>query len=140
MRFKRILLPVDGSPESLSAARYALSHAGGDQTEYVLAHVYDPVPRTIGGEHLERLGQEISTEEDAVMAPYRALFREAGLLFRERLEEGHPAPVIVRLAAEEGCDLILMGTRALSDLSGLLLGSVSHQVVHEAPCPVLLVR
>ena len=140
MRFKRILLPVDGSPESLRAARYALSHAGADQAEYILANVYDPVPRTIGGQALERLGQEISTEEDAVMAPYRALFREAGFVFRERLEEGHPASAIARIAAEEGCDLILMGTRARSDLSGLLLGSVSHQVVHEAPCPVLLVR
>lgn len=140
MRFKRILLAVDGSPEALRAAQYALTHAGADQAEYVLVNVYDPVPRTIGGESLERLGQEISTEEDAVMAPFRVLFRDAGLVFRERLEEGHPAETIVRVAAEEGCDLILMGTRARSDLSGLLLGSVSHQVVHEAPCPVLLIR
>lgn len=140
MRFKRILLPVNGSPESLRAAEFALTHAGEDQAEYVLLHVFEPVPLIIGGQAKDRLGQEISTEEDAMMEPYRVLFRKTTLSFTERLQEGTPSQAIIRAAQEEGCDLILMGARSRTDLEGLILGSVSHEVLREAPCPVLFIR
>jgi nucleotide-binding universal stress UspA family protein len=47
---------------------------------------------------------------------------------------------ILRVATEVDADLIVMGTRGLTDWSGLLLGSVAHKVLHMAECPVLLVR
>ena len=54
--------------------------------------------------------------------------------------EGHPAQQIVRYAEASGADLIVVGSRGLSDLPGLLLGSVSHKVIHLAAVPVLVVR
>lgn len=54
--------------------------------------------------------------------------------------EGHPAEEIVRYADESAADLIVMGSRGLSNLPGLLVGSVSHKVIHLSPLPVLVVR
>ncbi|HUO45666.1 MAG TPA: universal stress protein [Acidimicrobiia bacterium] len=56
------------------------------------------------------------------------------------VDSGDPAATIVRLAKEVGADLIVMGSRGLGSVAGLLLGSVSHKVGHAAPCAVLTVR
>lgn len=56
------------------------------------------------------------------------------------LAAGPPAEAILRAADARKCDLIIMGARGLSDLQGLLLGSVSHKVIHHAECPLMIVR
>jgi len=53
---------------------------------------------------------------------------------------GAPAQEIARVAAEHGVDQIVMGTRGMNPLAGLLLGSVAQRVVHLAEMPVLLVK
>jgi nucleotide-binding universal stress UspA family protein len=53
---------------------------------------------------------------------------------------GRAARVILELASAEGADVIVLGSRGLSDLAGLVLGSVTHKVLHLAHCPVLVVR
>ncbi len=55
-------------------------------------------------------------------------------------EYGDPARVIVKLAQDEGADLLVMGRRGLSDMRGLLMGSVSHKVCQFAPSPCLTVK
>jgi nucleotide-binding universal stress UspA family protein len=57
-----------------------------------------------------------------------------------QLIEGPPAPAILRVAAEDRCDLIVIGSRGHGQLSGLLLGSVSSAVAQRAECPVLIVH
>jgi nucleotide-binding universal stress UspA family protein len=53
---------------------------------------------------------------------------------------GKPAEEILRLAREEGIDLIVMGTHGRTGLRHLLLGSVAEEVTRHAPCPVFAVR
>ncbi len=53
---------------------------------------------------------------------------------------GHPAEAIVAAAKKANTDLIVLGTRGLSDLKGIFVGSVSHQVMHLADCPCLTVK
>jgi nucleotide-binding universal stress UspA family protein len=53
---------------------------------------------------------------------------------------GEQAKAIVDEASRFDADLIIMGSRGLSDFQALLLGSVAHKVVHYAHCPVLIVR
>jgi len=53
---------------------------------------------------------------------------------------GAPAEEIARVAADRGVDQIVMGTRGMTALGGLLLGSVAQRVVHLSPVPVLLVK
>ena len=55
------------------------------------------------------------------------------------MREGSPADEIVKVAEEEGVDLIVLGT-GKNIVDKRLLGSVSEKVVHSAPCTILLVR
>jgi len=54
--------------------------------------------------------------------------------------EGDPAGRIVEAARKRGADLIVIGSRGLGDLQGMLLGSVSHKVAQLAPCTCIIVR
>lgn len=54
--------------------------------------------------------------------------------------EGNPAEVILDIAKSQNSNVIVMGSRGLGKLAGLLLGSTSQKVVSHAPCPVLIVR
>lgn len=56
------------------------------------------------------------------------------------IEEGDPAETILQTAARRGADLIVTGSRGLSDLKGALMGSVSHNVAHHAPCTCITVK
>jgi nucleotide-binding universal stress UspA family protein len=56
------------------------------------------------------------------------------------LIEGSPAEAIIEVAKTRNSDVIVMGSRGLGRLAGLLLGSTSQKVVSHAPCPVLIVR
>ncbi len=56
------------------------------------------------------------------------------------IEKGHPAEAILSYAKKELCDLIIMGSRGLSGLKEIFLGSISHHVVQRAEVPVLIVK
>jgi len=56
------------------------------------------------------------------------------------VREGRTADLILETAASTRADLIVLGSRGLSEIQSLLLGSVSYRVVHEAKCPVLVVK
>jgi len=56
------------------------------------------------------------------------------------IEDGDPAKRIIECAEKENADTIVMGARGLSDIEGLLLGSVSHKIAHLASCTVITVR
>jgi universal stress protein E len=70
----------------------------------------------------------------------RDLLRQEGVAADSVVREGNPAEVIVAAAAENDCDLIVIGSHGRSGLDRLLLGSVSQQVVIQAKCPVLVAK
>jgi nucleotide-binding universal stress UspA family protein len=70
-----------------------------------------------------------------------AVAKRAGVKKIERVSmTGNPADRILEQAEESKVDLIVMGTRGLSNLSGLLMGSVSHKVIQFAPCACMTVK
>lgn len=80
------------------------------------------------------LGEEILKEAEEVA-------RQKGVARIERLVlGGHPAEAIVRTAKDVKATLIVMGTRGLSDLEGVFIGSISHKVIHMAACACLTVK
>ncbi len=138
--FERILVAVDGSDHSMRAVAAAKDLAQKSNGEVRVVHVHErefPAVRgAVGtaetpaeaGRLLERYVKELEADGVSTSGDARA----------SRL--GGAAREILHSAEEFNADLIIMGTRGLSDFAGLLLGSVAHKVIHHASCPVMVVR
>jgi len=141
---KKYLLAVDGSDNSRRAAYYVLNLLRENSNlEITIIHVvnfrkemvkYSPIMdiRDIEREVLEG-GREILDQQALI-------FENDGYPVKKLVVDGDPGLKVSEYAKEEGFDQIILGTRGLSDLKGLVLGSVSHKVIHLAQCPVTLVK
>ena len=79
-------------------------------------------------------------ESQAVLLEAQKRLDAAGLFHTTHIHVGQPAEVIAKMAAELGCDLIVMGSNGRSGVAGLIMGSVANRALHLAHCPVLLVK
>lgn len=141
MNLRRVLVPVDGSESAKRALAYAvdlIKLTGG--AEILLVHCHKPFPKLLGDPYLQEAINKIQENADRIIDPYRGILRNAGAKFTECILEGAPWDKITEAAEIEKCDLIVMGSRGCTDFKGLVLGSVTHRVLHAAPCPVLVVR
>jgi len=141
--FTRILLGVDGSDGALKAADEAAILAERFQASLTLVNVFQPIPaygpfREVVNLDLEK--QYIQETQEQAASQTRRAVEELCVPYQIRWEIGHPAAEIVRVAEEDGCDLIVLGSRGLSGIKALLLGSVADYVTHHAHCPILIVR
>jgi nucleotide-binding universal stress UspA family protein len=140
--FKNILVPVDGSDHALRALDVACDLAQKYAATLRLVHAYPPIfaDSTMGGADIEPLIARRTEAGEAVLARAREHIKDYALDSTSELREAPDAEAILEEADAHHCDLIVMGTRGLGRLTGLLLGSVSQKVVQHAKCPVLLVR
>jgi nucleotide-binding universal stress UspA family protein len=135
---KHVLVPVDGSDSSWEAFEYALEEHH-DDTLTVL-HVVDPME----GDY-EPDGETDSTVKRSEMVESEVTDRldtadRAELRVEFVTREGRPTEEIVAHADTEGVDQVVMGSRGLSGVKRLLLGSVAEAVVRRADVPVNIVR
>jgi nucleotide-binding universal stress UspA family protein len=150
--FEKVLVTVDGSEHSDRAVDLAAdlaTHYGGEVT---LIHVvHDPVGRVPKGlEEFARLEHVHVTERDllssaghSILSRARSRIHDDGARgVNEVVEFGHPAATIVEYAERHlaPTDIIVMGRRGLGNVTGAILGSVSHRVSHLAGCAVLTVQ
>ncbi len=139
----KILLPVDGSESSARAAQHVAKLASLLRNQEV--HLVNVQPlgddwmirRTIKPEELALMEQEWA---ETALAPAREILLQAGIDFTSHTIQGDIAPSIVRLAEQLGCGQIVMGSRGLTTIGDLLLGSVAHKVLHLSCIPVTLVK
>lgn len=139
--FKRILLAVDGSEHALHATRKAAELARLMKLiEIRVVVAYDPIPMYLGEPNMQLAITNRKGEAEEIL---NAAVKEVGDVPCEvntEIIEGDPATAIIDVAATRKSDLIVMGSRGLGRLAGLLLGSTSQKVVSHAACPVLIVR
>ncbi|MEW5772858.1 MAG: universal stress protein [Thermodesulfobacteriota bacterium] len=140
MRMQKILVPVDGSVSSKNTAKYAATLAAAKNALVVLLHVHDRVPMTIGGEAAQSVRRALAEDSAKLLAEFAAIVEGAGAKCVPMTREGDPGHVIVHVQEEEACDIIVMGSRGLTNLEGLVLGSATNKVLHLAACPVLVTR
>lgn len=142
-----VLIATDGSDFSIRSAQRALAVLPPDSHITVLTVAEAPLilPATPGFavasvpdvEALEAARDANDTAaREALDATIAALGRDAD----PRLEHGEPGRRICEVAAEESFDAVVVGSHGSNFVKRALLGSVSHHVLHHAPCPVIVVR
>ena len=146
----KIVVPIDGSKNSMEAAYYALKMAKKYDSEVAVVHVVNIEP------NLQLLGIYRPSYPDTIRKNLEEARAEAQKWLSEIIRDAEQRKVriktdvidsplsvvatLVNYADQEKADLIVIGTRGRSGISKMLLGSVASGVVTYAPCPVLVVR
>jgi nucleotide-binding universal stress UspA family protein len=140
--FKTILCATDFSPASSSAVRYAVSLAVEAEARLTLAHVLDPDKLRGLERHYGRDGRRFDFESTAESMLRSQLQKHPpdGFSSETSVAWGAPASEILKLASARSAGLIVMGVHGRSLLDLMAFGSVTHDVVRAAACPVLTVR
>lgn len=138
MDYKKILFATDFSPASETALRTATSLARDSGALLLIAHIEElPMPYA-GGEMYfaqpEYPNPEVKKMLEAIVPP------DKSVRYEHRLAMGTAADDIVRVADEEGADLIVIGTHGRTGLMRVLMGSVAESVMRLATCPVMTVK
>lgn len=148
----KILVAIDGSDHAWRALDLAADFAKARDAAVVVLHVlpYEPLPEALrafaAAEHLpieeENARYHYSrTFGDSLTRSAEQRLRDKGLTkVRGQTAEGRPAETILDIAQGEGVDMIVLGSRGLSDAKALFLGSVSHKVANHAPCTCVTVK
>ena len=135
----RIVVGIDASDPSLDALRWALDEARLRGAELELVHAF-PRPEMVGMTMIVTLPSDDELRAASEQVLESALERVGGagdVRVTHRVGTGGPASVLVEAA--EGADLLVVGARGLGGFKGLLLGSVTQQVIAHAPCPVVVI-
>lgn len=136
---KRILVAVDGSQSSLRALEFAArSGQSGEHVKLLVLAVQPNItsrrlPRKVVAEYQADLAEE-------ALAPARQIIDSLGADADCYARSGEAGSTIVALALRTRCSEVVMGTRGLSRIAGLFLGSVATKVVQLSPLPVTLVK
>ncbi len=139
----RLLLPVDGSPRSLSAVRHAiaLSATLRNAAHLVLLNVQQPmrgnIGRFIGDADLRRYHED---EGRQALARAERLVIEAGLAHESHVVVGDVVAAILDAADRHRCQAMVLANRGHGSVAGMLMGSVSMRLLHQSAWPVILVR
>lgn len=137
--FHKILVGIDGSPNSNEAIAVAGDLAQRYNASICLLHAFPHVSDLLGTPQYENLLEARSAIGAQVLESSRKQI-PASVTVEQQLLEGPAAPAILRVADEEGCDLIVVGSRGYGQLAGMLLGSVSSVVAQRARCAVLIIH
>jgi nucleotide-binding universal stress UspA family protein len=142
---RRVLLAVDGSEGAMRAVRHvqALRQELRDPAALQL-HLIN-VQRPVSGDvssfvSAKSLDEYHRERSEAALAPAREWLATQGLSATEHQQVGAPGPAIAQAALQQGCDLIVMGSRGLGTHTSALVGSVALGTLEHAPVPVLLVK
>lgn len=137
-----VVVGVDETEQSAAAALTAAGEARRRRTELVLLHAWAPPLRAEGGgpvgykqlaEAGQRAGRDLLAKIQASVTE-----REPDVVVRPRLGDGSATAELVSASASS--QLVVVGSRGVGALRGLLLGSTTHALIHHSDCPVLVHR
>lgn len=136
--YKHILLAVDGSENSVRAAKEAIKIAAETS---LIEMVYVADFEKVKTEVLHAASSEsLLLKRKRKVALVEEVLRAAGKDFKLTILHGTPGPEIVKYANEKHVDIVVIGSRGLNGLQEMVLGSVSHKVMKRVHCPALIVK
>lgn len=138
--FNNIVLAFDGSDCSHKALQRAKAIAERFEATLWLVHVFHNPSDLLGYSDYEKLFAKRKGAAQTVLDDARQKLGRTTFTVQEELQEGNEAESILKVAEDSKADLIVMGTRGLGAVKGILVGSVSRKVIHYADCPVMVVH
>ncbi len=136
---KEILIPVDGSEGSDRAVAQAITMAEVCEAKLNFLYVANINQLAINACLSDAILEAVTKAGNVILD--RAMDLVPSGIEKEAFSEtGSPAVVILEFAANNDIDLIVMGSRGLGIVKGVLLGSVSQYIVEQAKCPVMVVK
>jgi universal stress protein A len=142
-RFAKILVPIDFSDHSAAAQRTAVELAKTFSAKIWLLHCYQLHPGGISPYGIAAPASYHDDVRDVVTRQLRECQEKVeaeGVPSEASVSSEFPPQAIVEMAKDIGADLIVMGTRGLTGIKHVMLGSVAERTVRSAPCPVLTVK
>ena len=137
----KILIPVDGSAASLRALDYAINLAAQiPGLSFVLLNVQNVSATELSGEFMEGVQERLLQAADKALKEAKARCEAANIPFETLVRTGLIAETIAQVSRETGIDHIVMGTRGLGRIQGMLLGSVAMKLIHLADVPITLIK
>ena len=138
MAAKTILFPTDFSTASDAALAHAETLAKQAGAKLLIVHIEEPPLAYGGGELYYGLPEPNSARIRNMLEDVKPT--DPAVPFEHRLTMGDPAAEVVRIAAEDKVEMIVMGTHGRTGLTRMLMGSVAEAIVRQSPCPVLTYR
>jgi len=137
----KILIPVDGSANSERAVQFLLKQAvnSKEPVEIHLLNVQHPFPGTIKGVG-DQAKQYHHEEGTKALAGARKLLDDAKVKYTYHISVGEVGEVVAQFVDQLKCDQVVMGTRGMSSVGNMVLGSAATKVLHLVHVPVLLVK
>ena len=139
---KKILIPCDGSENGLRVVRYAASLAIKLlDVQLELLNVQEPLPQKVHAALSEQMiARWQAGESDIILEAARQILDAEEVRYKVRSRVGSPANEIALHVHEARCDAIIMGTRGLSPIVNLVIGSVATKVIYLVEVPVTLIK
>jgi len=138
--YASIMVALDGSEQSLLALKHARAIAECFGSKLILVHAFPHTSDLRDSIEYNNLVALRTNEGQAIIETARKQLGRASIEVEEDLLEGPPAEAILSAATIRNSDLIVMGSRGMGSLKGMVFGSVSTKISHYAPCPVMVVR
>jgi len=138
-KLKKILVPVDGSKNSLRGLDEAFllaKQSGAEVTGFYVFHL----PLAAGIKYTSSMKESAQKKAASAIRPAIQRANKAGVAFKYKTGGGNTGSEIVNLANKGNYDMIIIGARGLGATKEAFLGSVSNHVMHKAKVPVLVVK
>jgi len=134
----RILVGVDGSEDSRCALAWAAGLVEGTDAEIIAVHALGLLTHLVDASLVPSAGHRSEVTSRLEQEWCQPLI-EASVAHRCLVVDGDPVTAVLRAAREQVADLVVVGSRGAGGHPGLVLGSTSQQLVHEADRPVVVV-
>ena len=137
-KIKKILVALDGSKNSYRGLDMGIYLARQFDTKLTGIYVISNIPKKYYDLNYPERPLLLAAED--ILETAKICCARNGILFEKKIDFGDPGSKITTFANSLNFDIIIIGTRGMSDIKELFLGSVSNYVLHKSSIPVMIIR
>jgi nucleotide-binding universal stress UspA family protein len=138
-KFKKILVPLDGSANSMRGLDRAIEIAKGGDAEITGFYVFH-LPIAAGIKYTAKMKEDAQKKAVKAIGPAMNKTQKAGAVFKYKTGGGNTGSEIVKFAKNGKFDMVVIGARGVGGAKEAFLGSTSNYVMHKTKVPVLVVK